>query len=70
MPMGGSKQEQSGAAVGPAVPHPQLCCGLRRRLPAATAAGCRGAKTGGVEELHIVAHHDAYPQTVEQSGEQ
>jgi len=37
---------------------------------AATAAGCRGAKTGGVEELHIVAHHDAYPQTVEQSGEQ
>jgi len=37
---------------------------------ATTAAGCRGAQTGNVEELHIVAHHDAYPQTVEQSGEQ
>ena len=35
MPIGGSgsKQEQSGSVVLPAVPHPQLCRGLRRRLP-------------------------------------
>jgi len=33
-------------------------------------SGCRGAEAGGVEELHIVARHEAHPQTVEQSVEQ